>query len=224
MNERDRSRNDPGMHLRGWSAVAFIGLVLAPAPCLAQSITTAPVTGQGLPPVTWIGLGRPGDASGAARGDRIAELAIEPLRLSLLGSHPTVPLDAMSPCRDQVADVRSGSPPAGFMATYAMNLLGAPGSWRMPRLTLFGFSRVGCTLDGAAGGGASFIVPFRQDIFFVASAGAIHLPATGAQALPASNTSARADVVFRRPDGRSLSVGLGALQHGLRGLSFGGAF
>ena len=231
MNELGRSCNSVVVRLGGWAIATvglFVGLFLAPVPCRAQSMATGPLaswgTGQGRPPVSWIGLGRPGDASGAVRGDPIGELAIEPLRLSLLGNHPTMPLDAMSPCRDSLADVQSGRAPTSFMRTYAMNLLAGPGSsWKLPRLTLFGFSRFGCTLDGAAGAGASFTVPIRQDVFFVASAGAIYLPATGAQALPEKSTSARADIVFRQPDGRSLSVGLGTLK-GLAGVSMGGVF
>ena len=227
LNERDRSCNISVMRLLARTAAAVAGLVLmAPAPCFAQSMMPT------RPPVTWIGLGRAGDAAGRAGNiDHVGELALEPLRLSLLGNHPWTPLDAMSGCRDQLADVRSGSAPAGFMTTYAMNLLGGPGlSWKMPRLTLFGFSRGGCALDGAAGGGATFIVPIRQDIFFVASAGAIYLPATGPTVAPAHSTSARGDVVFRRPDGRSFSLGIGStgIENGARiraaGVRFGGVW
>ena len=214
------------MRLHARTAAAVFAIAIAPAPCFAQSVTPS------RPPVTWIGLGRSGDASGrAGNTDHVGELALEPLRLSLLGNHPWTPLDAMSGCRDQLADVRSGSAPAGFMTTYAMNVLGGPGrSWKMPRLTLFGFSRGGCTLDGAAGGGATFIVPMRQDILFVASAGAIYLPATGPAANRASSTSTRADVVFRRPDGRSFSLGIGgtSVESGgrvnLSGVRFGGVW
>ena len=225
LNERDRSCNASVMWgCARWAAAVVscaIVVVIAPAPCFAQSMMPS------RPPVPWIGLGRrtAGDAAGRpGNTDHVGELALEPLRLSLLGNHPWTPLDAMSGCRDQLADVRSGSAPAGFMTTYAMNLLGGPGlSWKMPRLTLFGFSRGGCTLDGAAGGGATFIVPFRQDIFFVASAGAIYLPATGPTATAVQSTSMRGDVVFRRPDGRSFSLGLGS-SRGLSGIRFGGVF
>ena len=94
-------------------------------------------------------------------------------------------------------------------------------SARAPKLTLFGFSRLGCTLDGVAGGGAAFVVPIEQDVALVLSAGVGYGPRTlpgpeGARPLNTLRGSVGADVVFRRPNGGSLSVGVGTLPFGFR--------
>jgi hypothetical protein len=195
--------------------------------CVSGTTSTARAQTQPVmtsrPTVTWIGFGRPGDTSGSSgHADRMGELAIEPLRLTLFGSHPPMPFNTPG-CSDQLAEMRTGSGGSPILKTFATNLIGGPSSsWKTPRLTLFGFSRTGCTFDGAAGGGASFIVPIRNDIFFAAGGGAIFLPATSTGS-PSGSTAIRADVVFARPGGHSFSIGVGSSK-GMSGVNFGGVF
>jgi hypothetical protein len=184
------------------------GLVSAHA--AAQQPPAPPV-----PQVQWLNLGRPGDSSGGAGYfDRTGALQLAPLRLMLLGNHPPHP--STDPyCWD--LGTTSSAKAAAF------NLLGTPTRWSAPRLTLFGFSRDGCVLDRAIGGGVAFVVPMRQDIFFVASGGAIYLPAGGPFATPTGSAAARTDVVFARPDGRSFNIGVSTTR-GVPRISFGGIF
>ena len=182
----------------------------------AQPVTTS------RPQITWLGLDRTGPKLGDTSqtlnpADPTGGLAFEPLRLMLLDPFLPTPLDTTSGCLDQMSESKTGSLSLPTMRSVGMNVSGAS-SWRAPRLTLVGFSRAGCTLDGALGGGAAFTVPIRQDILFVLSGGAIFLPTTRT-----TNRAVRADVVFQRSGGRSFNVGIGTIEGGPR-VSFGGIF
>lgn len=166
----------------------------------------APTLTQGLPPAQGPSIG---DAAGTA-GDPVGRLAFEPLRLSLMGSQPLVPTNQ---CGDSFATARTTGDNQLRMGTFGTNLLGGS-SPRSPRLSLFGFSRFGCPLDGAVGTGLTFTVPLSPKVFFALSGGAIYLPATGA-----ATVMGRADLVFPQKSGRSFNVGIGT-----RGVSFGGIF
>jgi hypothetical protein len=205
------------------AAALLVVLVQTEAHAQPQFVTSRP-------PVTWIGLGRASDASGSTgHFDRIGELALEPLRLALLGEYVPGPTnDAGCVGSSEHAGVTGGS---GFPSQriFGMNLLGGPASsWRTPRLTLFGFSRGGCPLDRAAAGGLMFVLPIRQDVFFVASGGAIYLP-NAPNGTPVTNgtgaasAQVRGDLVFTRSGGRSFSVGVGTVR-GAPAMSFGGVF
>jgi hypothetical protein len=212
----------------GFGAVALGGLVAltlcSELPAWGQQATGDPPIGAswGRPRVTWL---RPGDATGLpADPAGTDELAIEPLRLALLGGHPEVS-GAGAWCPGASLEANAGYGSLRSMSAFGANLLGGR-SRHAPRLTLFGFSRSGCALDGAVGGGVTLAVPIRRGLSFVASAGAIYLPATvpGASSPgggPATSGRIRADLVFPRPEGRSLSVGVDSR---LRGVSFGGIF
>ena len=197
-------------------ALALVLALATAAPARAQVAPASP----GRPQVTWLVLGRGGDTRNGAADRSMQELALEPLRLSLLGRHAVMPADE---CAGLSSGGKSSYGGLRAMRTVAVNLLDGP-SWRSPRLTLFGFSRLGCPLDAAVGGGAALTVPIRPSVSFVLSGGAIYLPATkpgvdNPTGGPAK--SVRADVVFRRPEGRSFNLGVDTL---LRGVSFGGVF
>jgi hypothetical protein len=217
VNELDGDRIETGeMRALGVSALAFMLAVGSTA--RAEPVSTS------RPVVQWVGLDRPGDTTGSdGHGDPIGELALEPLRLSLLGEHVPLPT-SISDCRDgaSVAGSFTGGPIMAGHRAFATNLL-RPTSWRTPRLTLFGFSRIGCARDSAAGGGLTFTLPVRKDVFFVASGGAIYLPHAGPGGRPVSSTRLGADVVLRRSDGRSYSVGVGTFRGGPM-VSVGGIF
>jgi hypothetical protein len=200
------------------SGLCFAALFV-PAPALAQPATTT-----GRPRVTWIQPARPGDATGSAGSpDPMGELALEPLRLSLFGQHALVPTGQ---CGDQEAETRTAAT-GGLrrMAAFGTNLLGGS-SWRSPRLSLFGFSRMGCALDAAAGVGMTFTVPLQKNVAFTLSGGALYLPVTNPglsnpAGAPVRSGTVRAGVVFRRPNGGSFNVGVDTL---IRGFTFGGSF
>jgi hypothetical protein len=206
-------------------AIAVAGaLSIAATPSRAQTIPTpasaVPVTAAGVPmmgplvgppTVTW--LFTQGDANGG-RGDTLGpgSIIFEPIRLALLGS--AVPGAAGDPeCRDSGAE-SAGTATAGVPRFASQH---AAAFQLVPKLTLLGFSRGGCQRDAAAGGALVYATPIRKDIWFVASAGILHLPHAGAGGAPVTNGQARMDLMFARPKGRSYAVGIGT-----RGVTFGG--
>jgi hypothetical protein len=159
-------------------------------------------------------------------GDRIGALAIEPLRLSLLGGFPMHPLGEPGGCRDSVESTGSltGGSTLYSQRMVARNLLGGEEPrWNAPRLTLWGFQRGGCAIDGAVGGGLTFTVPIKRDVFFAIGAGAIYLPQGGPNGTAAYDVKGRADVVFARPGGRSFNIGVTTIRN-TPSVSFGGVF
>lgn len=189
--------------------------------------------GQGAPPASasspgqgYVGLPQvtrldQGDANGDAL-DPTTALAIEPLRLDLFGRFLPTPLDATSGCLDQMSDVKTGGLAWPAMRAKAIPVFGAS-SWSAPKLTLFGFSRSGCTLDGALGGGVTLTLPIRRNVFFVGSGGAIFLPVTGPRGASASDQAVRGDLVIRGANGTSVNVGVG-MTRGVPQVSIGSIF
>jgi hypothetical protein len=179
----------------------------------AHAFAADPIVSTGLPPVQWVGLGRAGDSTGSAgNADGTSALALEPLRLDLLRYQPLMP-SAECAASAQAESLAGGSA-LRPMATLGTNLSRfGPARWA-PRLTLFGFSRFGCALDAAAGGGATFTMPVRKDTLFVLSGGAIYLPQVREH-----KTTVRGDLVFSRANGRSFNIGVGS-----HGVSFGGVW
>jgi hypothetical protein len=179
------------------------------------------------PRIDLLGLPMRGsDANGSdGYGDRIGALAIEPLRLSLLGGFPMHPLNEPG-CRESVESTGSltGGSTLYSQRMVARNLLGGnEPKWDAPRLTLWGFQRGGCAIDGAVGGGLTFTVPIKRDVFFAIGGGAIYLPHAGPNGAAAYDVKARADVVFARPNGRSVNIGITTIRN-TPSLSVGGIF
>jgi hypothetical protein len=201
-----------GSPARRVAAVAFaLGVSLA-GPAHADDL---PTLSPGLPRVVWFGAGPRGDAATASRTvDEGGALAFEPLRLTLLGAHPWMPTNQ---CGDQYVDARAGGSPLLQMGTFGANLLGGSSSWS-PRLSVFGFSRQRCAIDGAAGAGFTFTQPLTPKVLFALSAGAIIVPGAP-PGMQRTSRDARMDLVFPRGDGRSFNVGFGT-----RGATFGGRF
>lgn len=102
-----------------------------------------------------------------------------------------------------------------------------------PHLVLTGFSSLGCPIDGAIGGAASYGVPLSSTTHFVLSSGfytAPALPPALVTRAEAKTTGAlRADFVWQTPRGSTRSVGVGTTV-GIGGgalhdmVMFGGAF
>lgn len=169
----------------------------------------------------WVDLTKAGaDAQSGfgTRGDAIDVLALQPLRLGLLGSYvPHASTDAFSLCRGTKDPTET---------SLAFRLAGPSPAWSerrasgTPRLSLFGTTRDGCPIDGGIGGGAMVTMQLTQNTFFVLSGGAIYLP----QGLgPRTAPQGRADLVFRGEGGRSLGIGVGYQGNGAR-LSVGGTW
>lgn len=103
----------------------------------------------------------------------------------------------------------SGPPPS---VAFAVRLV--------PRLTIFGLQRTGeCALRNAAGVGFSYVVPLTPNVLFAVSGGALFLPNAGMNGGSVSRAGLRTDVIFKRSEGRSFSVGVGT-----SGVLFGGVF
>ena len=146
----------------------------------------------GPPKVTW--LGPPGDANGSGY-----QASLEPLRLGLFDE---APLTGDPSCR-------LGPAPTYYATTLRL----------VPQLTLAGFSRASCAMDGAVGGGLVYTVPLRKNIDLNLSAGAILAPHAGPNGTSISTTHVRADIVFKRDEGRAWYIGLRK-----RGIAFGGVY
>ena len=131
-----------------------------------------------------------------------------PLRLSL--QSPIFPMaGGFANCvsREEAA----GNTVNGFAVQRFASLQLAPG------LTVHGFTSGGCPVDGAIGGGVTYVVPLRPTLALVASAGAYAAPNH-----PSSSrvsTDARIDLTKSLDSGRTLSVGVGR-----RGVSIGGSW
>lgn len=193
------------MRLRcGMFAFAVAALLSTPVARAQPAPTPGP------PTVTWLKLRPPGDATGlGGPGDRADELALEPLRLGLTGD--VFPRGLWEPnCGD-----RGGIAPFASAQATAIRLV--------PHLTLFGFSRGGCAIDGLVGGGIAYVKPVSPGVHFALSAGALLVPHGTLGDKPVSRTQARANLIFNRPGGRSWSVGIATGTGGPR-LSVGGVF
>lgn len=147
-------------------------------------------------------------------------ILFEPLRLGLMSE--VAPLSSTEAgCRDRVE--MTGSLTASSAGTPMQFTRAVPLPFT-PRLTLVGFSRAGCPVESAIGGGLMYVVPLRPSVFFVASAGILLQPAYGARALTVI-PQARADVVFDRGEGRSWSIGVKTNRGAASpSLTFGGIF
>jgi len=143
--------------------------------------------------------------------------AFAPLRLTLTGGIFSQAA-AFSGC-DARADA-SGNSLNGFaVQRYTFLRL-------TPELVLHGFSLAGCAVDAGMGGGFSYAVPIRKNLWLVSSAGLYGMPAPGGGAPAVVTSAARVDVVKQLAWGRTLSVGLGTrLGSGVfNALHFGGSF
>jgi hypothetical protein len=200
------------------ASIAWVGLIggLGP-PAFAQALppTSAVTAVPGPPPVRWFDPFHVGDALGSPGDDRSMsyDAIFEPLRLSLLGPH--VPGPSLSgPCADSLPSAGAVTAAApGFTPQYASAVR------LVPRLTLYGFSRAGCALDAAAGGGAVVAAPVvEKKVFLVGSAGYVLLP-TPASGRPTVGSAVNVDAVLLRPNDKSVRLGVGT-----RGVTFGGTF
>jgi hypothetical protein len=146
-------------------------------------------------------------------------ILFEPLRLGLMSE--VAPMSATEPgCSDRLE--RTGTLTAGTAGSPMQFTRSVPIPF-FPRLTLVGFSRAGCPIDSAIGGGLTYVVPLRPSVYFVMSAGALLQPAFGDRPIKII-PQVRADVVFDRGEGRSWSVGVQTIRGHGPGLTFGGIF
>lgn len=203
------------MRARLGIAVAVVVLWASAGVARAQSAPDplAYGTSLGPPRVRWIG--GQGDANGAAGAQGASVSLFEPLRLALFGDAAPVARAQGIPCEESVeATGTATAATGGFARSYTSAVrLG-------PRLSLVGFSRGGCAIDAAAGGGIVHVMPLRKDVFLATSAGALIAPHQSAGA-PITRMQLRADVVFTRSGGRSFRVGIGSGGR-VTGLTFGG--
>lgn len=168
---------------------------------------------QQLPPVQIIQNPlRSGDTTTPPPGLPL-DVAMMPLRIGLLGD-TWLKARVFPGCE---ADVEAGTNSQNGFAlqrTAAMRLV--------PRLTLVGFSRAGCQVDAALGGGLVYSALIKKDFWFVGGVGVLGLP----HAAPAGTTmwkgEIRADLMFRESPSRMWNLGLRSTGGGVTGLSFGG--
>jgi hypothetical protein len=188
-------------------------LVLGASASARAQVVAIPYPVVGPPRVTSLvaALGLSGDANGTWGSPTTPSFALEPIRLALMGA--SVPTGRFEPgCSDHVESTgaaTAGVPGFAMQHATALQLV--------PKLTLFGFSRGGCAIDGAVGGAIVYATLLRKDIWLVASAGVLHLPHAGPGGASITRADVRADIMFARPRGHSYTVGVGT-----RGVTFGG--
>jgi len=163
-----------------------------------------------------------GDDLFASRNGPAVGATFAPLRLTLTGGLFSQ-ANAFSGC-DARADA-SGNSINGFaLQRYSFLPL-------TPQLVLHGFSLSGCAVDAGMGGGVTYLVPLRKDLFLVTSAGFYALPSPGGGRSAFATSAARVDLVKQLAWGRTLSVGLGTRSGSgqfssgqFSALHFGGSF
>ena len=185
------------------SAVAS-GLLLLGADGSARAQAPSP-TGPRLP----VPLVTAGDPPASAGSFLSPALAVLPLRLSLQPMLlPVEPAMSSQPC--EAREEPSGNTFHGFpLQGYASLRLA-------PRLTLHGFSSLGCPTNGGIGGALTYTAPLQPDLWLVLGAGAYTIP-PHAQAPASGQFDLRADLAKRAADGRVWTVGIGR-----KGVTFGG--
>jgi hypothetical protein len=158
-----------------------------------------------------------GDDVFAGKHGLSAYSAFTPLRLTLSGGLFSQ-ANAFSGC-DARSDA-SGNSVNGFAVQRYTFLRLAP------QLVLHGSSMAGCAVDAGMGGGLTYTLPLRKNLWLVSSAGFYALPSPGGGSYALVTKGVRVDVVKQLAWGRTLSVGLGSrLDSGVfNALNFGGSF
>ena len=142
--------------------------------------------------------------------------AFAPLRLSLTGGLFSQ-AGAFSGC-DSRTDASENSV-HGFATQYYSFVRLAP------QLVLHGYSMLGCAVDAGMGGGLTYAVPLRKNLWLVPSAGFYAVPSFGGGSAFVT-AAARVDLVKQLAWGRTLNVGLGTRSGSgqFNALHFGGSF
>ena len=128
-----------------------------------------------------------------------------PLKLSLMGSVlPAMPGVMSEDCR--AAAEASGNTIWGFSTQHAAFVTVAP------RLTLHGFSQVGCAGDSGLGTAVTYTLPIDKNLALVGSAGLFVQPD-----LPSTRrmkTDARMDLLMNRASGHPFAIGVDLRRQG----------
>jgi hypothetical protein len=182
----------------------LVGLTASSAGAQEPSFVLSPYLAPA--PASLLQAGFAADSKGLG-----ALAAVTPLRLSLLSSiYPLGPAFGGAGCSGESVDVAQTALP--FQPHIAFQLT--------PRLVLHGFSDLGCLgdpragIDAGAGGGLTYAAPVRADLWLVAGTGFFGVPSHGVPGQnyipPRAATELRLDLVKKKADGGTLSVGLGA--------------
>jgi len=138
-------------------------------------------------------------------GEPTYDRRFEPIRRGMLAEHPSGGA-AEGPCENREGGTgqwRLFDPRMSATTSY-QTLRSVTLS---PRLSLVGFSRGGCPLDGAAGGALVLVQPLPRAYSLMLSAGAMYLPHYGSAGNPVFDQQARVDVVT--PSGVTFGVAAG---------------
>lgn len=157
------------------------------------------------------GLGEPGSPSPFA--------SVTPLRLSLnQGLFPIA--STLHGCASR--EDASGNSINGFPIERFSYLR------LFPRLTLHGFSSIGCAADAGLGAGLTYAAPLGKKWWFVSGVGLHGLPPLDSARSAIWSAAARVDLVKQLPEGHVLSFGMGTRNRTgaalFNAVSFGGNF
>lgn len=158
-----------------------------------------------MPLLTPLKLGLPPGEPTAQGVIALPALVTLPLQLSLMGSvFPTTPGLMGEDCR--VAAEASGNTIQGFSTQHAAYLP------LTPRLTLHGFSKLGCSTDSGVGGGATYLLPLDKDLALVGSAGLFVQPSL--PSAPRMKAAARVDLLMDRSTAHPFAIGVDLRRQG----------
>jgi hypothetical protein len=150
-------------------------------------------------PLAPLRLGLPPGEPSAQGFTAVPALVSLPLQLSLMGSaFPAMSGLMGEDC--QAAAEASGNTIGGFSVQHAAYLP------LTPRLTLHGFSQLGCALDSRAGGGATYLLPLDENLALVGSGGFSIQPS-----LPSAariKADARVDLLMDRSAAHPFAIGV----------------
>lgn len=128
-----------------------------------------------------------------------------PLQLSLMGSvFPAMPGIMGEDCR--AAAEASGNTIWGFSTQRAAFVTLAP------RLTLHGFSKIGCALDSGMGTAVTYTLPLDENLALVGSAGIFVQP--DFPAARRMKSDARVDLLMNRASGHPFAIGVDLRRQG----------
>jgi hypothetical protein len=186
------------------SATTLASLALLAPPGAAQNTTPAPATAM-LPLLTPRRLSLMPNEPTSRGGSLAPALVSLPLKLSLMGSvFPAMPRIMGEDCRDSAE--ASGNTIWGFSTQHAAFVS------LTPRLTLHGFSQIGCAFDSRMGAAVTYALPLDNDLALVGSAGLFLQP----DPLSAGRTKsdARVDLLMNRSSAHPFAVGLDLRRQG----------
>jgi hypothetical protein len=186
------------------TATALSCLAMLARVAAADDTTPSPATAM-LPLLTPRRLSLSPNEPTSSASSLTPALVSLPLKLALMGSvFPAMPGIMGEDCRD--AAEASGNTIWGFSTQHAVFVP------LTPRLTLHGFSQMGCAVDSGMGGAVTYALPLDRDLALVGSAGLFAQP--NPLSVARIKADARVDLLMNRSNEHPFAIGLDLRRQG----------